>query len=181
MKPGELFTIILKVIGIFLIKDVLISIPPVLYNVLSFVNNDREMVVFSLITSILTFGIYLGIVYLLLFQTRYLIRKLNLAGHLKDEPFMFNLHRSAVLTIAIIVSGIVILAFALPNLVQEIYSWTVFLDLKKEAYGEMEFNYSRMIISAAEIFIGLLFLGNQKLIVNFIESNRRKSVVEVKE
>ena len=37
------------------------------------------------------------------------------------------------------------------------------------------FDFSSIIVAIAEVMTGLLFLGNQKLIVNYIELKSRKS------
>lgn len=175
MKASDLFLIILKVFGIYLIKDVLISIPPVLYSMLQMSDLSMGMAITNLILSIFVLGIYTGICYLLLFQGKWIISKLQLTSGLTDEPLAMNPHRSAVLTIAIIISGIVILVFSVPQLVRSIYDWAVYMDLRKAMLDSGDYNYEKMIVSFCEVALGLLFLGNQRLIVNFIESRRRQA------
>jgi hypothetical protein len=175
MKAKDLFTIILKVFGIYLIKDVLVSIPPVLDIFYKFFQFSADVAVFSLFVSLLTFALYFGIVYILILKTNWLISKLQLTSNLSDEPLVINLHRSSVYTIAIIVSGIVILAFAIPQLVREFYAWYKYIDSRKGIFGAEYFDHSGLLKTMAEVIIGLLFLGNQKTLVNFIESRRRES------
>jgi hypothetical protein len=175
MKAKDLFLIILKVFGIYLIKDVLISIPPVLYTIVRVFDVSVDMSFFELILALLTLGIYTGICYLLLFQGKWIISKLQLTSGLSDEPLTMNPHRSVVLTTAIIISGIVILVFSVPQLVRTIYLWSQYMDLRRSTLSSDDFNYGSMIVSFCEVVIGLLFLGNQRLIVNFIESGRRKA------
>jgi flagellar biosynthesis protein FlhB len=178
MKATDLFLIILKIFGIYLIKDVLISIPPVLYTIVRATDVSLEFSYFELVLSLLTLGIYTGICYLLLFQGKWIISKLNLTSGLTDEPLTMNLHRSSVYTIAIIVSGIVILVFAVPQLVRTIYQWAQYMDLSRSTMNDDYYNYEKMVLSFVEVLIGLLFLGNQRLIVNFIESRRREATGE---
>src|SRR5688572_20724746 len=121
MKAKDLFTIILKVFGIYLIKDVATAIPPVLAEVFQTFQFSRDVAFFTLIFSFLVLGLHLAIVYLLLFKTSFIISKLNLASDLSDEPIKLNMHRSSIYTIAIIISGLVILAFAIPKLVKQLY------------------------------------------------------------
>lgn len=173
MKATDLFLIILKIFGIYLIKDVLISIPPVLNTIVMMTKASVDVGFFQLILSLLTLSIYTGICYLLLFQGKWIISKLNLTSGLTDEPLTMNLHRSSVYTIAIIVSGIVILVFAVPQLVRTIYQWAQYMDLRRSTLNDEYFSYEKMVVSFVEVIIGLLFLGNQRLIVNFIESRRR--------
>lgn len=173
MKATDLFLIILKIFGIYLLKDVLISIAPVLYSILSLSNQSLEMGIVNLILAFLTLGIYIGICYLLLFQGKWIISKLQLTADLTDEPLTVNPHRSTVYTIAIIISGIVILVFAVPQLVRALYQWAQYMDLRRSTLNDDYFSYENMVVSFVEVIIGLLFLGNQRLIVNFIESRRK--------
>jgi hypothetical protein len=175
MKAKDLFTIILKVFGIYLIKDVLLSIPPILSNLHQMFGLSTDVAFFSLFVSLLVFGLHFGIVYLLLFKTAWLVTKLQLTSNLSEEPLVVNLHRSSVYTIAIIVSGILILTFAIPQLVRHLYAWYQYVDSRKSMFGAEYFDYSRLFTSLSEVVIGLLFLGNQRTIVNFMESRRKQS------
>ncbi len=95
MKAKDLFTIILKVFGIYLIKDVLLSIPSVLDNFFRILAMSPDVGFFSLIFSLLVLGLHLAIVYLLLFKTSFIISKLNLTSDLSEEPMVLNMHRSS--------------------------------------------------------------------------------------
>lgn len=178
MIAKDLFIIILKVFGIYLIKDVLISIPPVLNSFLQMFEVSGAMAFFSLIVSLLFLGLHVVIVYLLLFKTSFLVSKLNLTSELSEKPLVVNLHRSSVYTIAIIITGLLVLTFSIPNLIEQFYLLYEFNDSRKRLFAPSPFDYSRMIIAIAEVIIGLLFLGNQRTLVNYIESKRRKATEE---
>jgi hypothetical protein len=175
MRAKDLFIIILKIFGIYLIKDVLVSIPPVLDEVLQIFSFSKEVALFSLFISLLRMGIYLFIVYMLLFKTGFLISKLNLTSELNEEPLVVNLHRSSIYTIAIIVTGLLVLTFSIPILVEQFYLLYEFNDSRKRLFAASPYNYSKLVIAIAEVIIGLLFLGNQRTLVNYIESKRRKA------
>lgn len=175
MKASDLFLIILKVFGIYLIKDIIIAIPTLLYNFTLLSDGSFGVTLFTLIFSLLSLGAYTGICYLLLFKGSWIVSKLKLTNELSEEPLAVNLHRSSVYTIAIIVAGIVILAFSVPQLVRNIYLWAQFMDQRHSYLGSDYFDYEKLIIPFTEVVVGLLFLGNQRLIVNFIESRRRQA------
>lgn len=179
MKAKDLFTIILKIFGIYLIKDILLSIPDVLVNLYRLTIIAEDFALTSLAFSLLAFGLYIVIVYVLLFRTEWLISRLQLTSALSEEPLLVNLHRSSVYTIAIIVAGIVILTFSVPELVQRVYTWYRYIDASRWQVGLDYFDYAPIITSIAEVIIGLLFLGNQRTIVNFIESRRRQSKTQL--
>ena len=175
MTAKDLFTIILKIFGIYLIKDVIISIPPVLKFFFDAFQWSLDVAIFSLLISLISLGFYVLIVYFLLFKTELLISKLNLTSDLSQDTLSFNMHRSTIYTIAVIISGLVILTFAIPNLVRHVYNWYQYINRDKSMFNTELFDFSSIIVAIAEVMTGLLFLGNQKLIVNYIELKSRKS------
>lgn len=175
MTAKNLFMIILKIFGVYLIKDIIIAVPVVLGYFIRGIVSTYEEILFGFILSVLSLSFYVGIVYMLLFKTNYIISKLKLTADLSEEPMPLKVHRSTVYTIAIIISGIIILVFALPNLVREIYYWFEYIDAQKSIFSQASFDFTKMISAFAEVMVGLLFLGNQRLIVNFIELKSRKA------
>lgn len=175
MTAKDLFTIILKIFGIYLIKDVIVALPPVLKFFLEIFQFDFDVAVFSLVVSLISLAINVIIVYFLLFKTDLIISKLNLTSDLSHNPLTLSVHRSVIYKIAIIVSGIIILVFAIPNLFRCIYFWYEHVDSKKHMYNSQSFEFAPLIVAIAEVIIGLLFLGNQRLIVNYIELRSRGS------
>ena len=175
MKARDLFTIILKIFGIYLIKDILTAIPPVLKNFYQFLEVDPDIALFSLIFSFVALALHSAIVYLLLFKTNFLISKLNLTTGLSELPLTINLHRSQIYTIAVLISGILILVFSIPVLVKDLYWWYEYISSRDTMFGAQSYDYSRLLISITEVIIGLLFLGNQRYLVNYIEYKKRKA------
>ena len=175
MKARDLFTIVLKIFGIYLIKDILLAIPPVLNNFYRFLKVDPDVALFSLIFSFVALALHFTIVYLLLFKTNFLISKLNLTMGLSDQPLIINLHRSQIYTIAILITGLLILVFSIPVLIKHLYTWYEYVSSKERMFGVKFYDYSGLLISITEVIIGLLFLGNQQSLVNYIEYRKRKA------
>ena len=175
MKARDLFTIILKIFGIYLIKDILTAIPPVLNNFYQFLEVDPDVALFSLIFSFVALALHFTIVYLLLFKTNFLISKLNLTNDLSEQPLIITLHRSQIYTIAIIITGILILVFSIPVLVKHLYWLYEYASSRERTFGSRSYDYSGLLISITEVIIGLLFLGNQRYLVNYIEYKKRKA------
>ena len=175
MKARDLFTIILKIFGIYLIKDILTAIPPVLKNFYQFLEVDPDVALFSLIFSFVSLALHFTIVYLLLFKTSFLISMLNLTASLSEQPLIINLHRSQVYTIAILITGLLILVFSVPVLIKDLYWWYEYISSRNTMFGTQSYDYSRLLISITEVIIGLLFLGNQRSLVNYIEYKKRKA------
>lgn len=175
MKARDLFTIILKIFGIYLIKDILTAIPPVFKNFYQFLEIDPDVALFSLIFSFVALGLHFTIVYLLLFKTSFLISKLNLTAGLSEQPLIINLHRSQIYTIAIIIIGLLILVFSVPVLVKHFYWWYEYISSRDTMFGTQSYDYSGLLVSITEVIIGLLFLGNQRSLINYIEYKKRKA------
>jgi hypothetical protein len=173
MTARDLFIIILKVFGIFLIKDLVISIVTtlsVLPQAFSAISDFGSVYGFLLLLSV---GVYAALVYLLLFRAPMLVSKLGLAEDLTEGPLHFKLHRSAVLNIAFIVTGLVILVLAVPELVRQLLQWYSFNKLRGGLEGGGDYNYGSLLVPVVQVVLGLLFLGNARALVNFIEGRRR--------
>ena len=175
MKAKDLFTIILKIFGIYLIKDILIAIPPVLKNFYQYLEVDPDVALFSLIFSFVALALHFTTVYLLLFKTNFLIAKLNLTAGLSEQLLTINLHKSQIYTIAILITGLLILVFSIPALVRDLYWWYEYISSRDTMFGTQTYDYSGLLISIAEVIIGLLFLGNQRSLINYIEYKKRKA------
>ncbi len=85
-----------------------------------------------------------------------------------------NMHRSTVYTIAIIATGLFILVFA-PDLIKHLYNWYNFIDSTRGLFNDRSYDFSGLLIAVTEVIIGLLFLGNQRSLVNYIEVRRREA------
>jgi len=175
MKARDLFTVILKIFGIYLIKDILIAIPPVLKSFHEFLKVDPNVALFSLIYSFVVLALHFTIVYFLLFKTSFLISKLNLTAGLSELSLNINLHRSQIYTIAIIITGLLILVFSIPTLIRHLYWWYEYITSRDTMFGTQSYDYGGLLITITEVITGLLFLGNQRSLVNYIEYKKRKA------
>ena len=98
MTVRALFLIILKVIGLFFLKDFFVAIPQFL-SLISMSVNFGSNGVSPLIAAILSIMAYGYIGYLLLFKTASIIDKLNLDKGFEVDAIRLNIHRSTVLAI----------------------------------------------------------------------------------
>lgn len=174
MKPRELFLVILKVIGIYLIKDILFSIPGVADVIIRFSYNSSDFVISTMILALLSFAYQASIVYILLFKTGVIVDKLKLTAGFGDETFSFTMHRSSVYSIAVIVSGILVLVFSLTKLIKQVYYWLEYIQEKNQFYAGPPFEYVNLLTAITEVIIGIILLSKSQSIVNFIELKRRE-------
>jgi hypothetical protein len=172
MTPRTLFTIVLKVLGIFFIRDILGLLPQLLSYISFWMRPDPSEDAFINVCLILfLILINLFICYYLIFKTDALIDKLKLNESFNQESIPLNIHRSTVLSISIIILGGWILIQQVPNFIRLIF---VYFEERRLLRGEINPATGQLIVSGAQIVIGLILVGNQKMIVDFIEVRRKK-------
>ncbi|MEO6219080.1 MAG: hypothetical protein ABIO81_01535 [Ginsengibacter sp.] len=171
MTPRSLFNIILKVIGIFFIRNILISasnIVPAIAEVSS--EEFKDFGILNLVILLLEFFVYLVLTYILLFRTNGVIDKLKLDHGFKQDTFTLNIDRSIVLRVTIMVLGGLIIVESIPALIQEII---YFIEMKKSGVPNAK-NYA-VILQVVKLFIGIFLVVFQRSIVSIIEHKQRRN------
>jgi hypothetical protein len=102
---------------------------------------------------------------------------LQLTKGFDKEMFELNIHRSTVLSVAVIVIGAIILVDALPNLCKEVYSYIGQQNYMKD-FGQNPVA-GWMIFYFVKALLGFFMLTGNRHIVNFIELKRRKNNLTV--
>jgi hypothetical protein len=171
MTPRSLFNIIIKTIGIFFIRDLLGLIPQFLSGFLYFSGSENNTTaIWILCASAVQIAIYGWMLFILLFKTDWLIERLALDKGFAEERLDINLHRSTVLYLVFVLTGILVIINALPGFCRNVF---IYFEQKKLSYDQHP-DLSYLILYLVEIIIGLLLLGNAKALVNLIELKRRK-------
>ena len=170
MSPRSLFSIILKVVGIFFIKNILISVANIIPALSQIKKDDfRDYTILSLVILVLEGVVYLLLTYLLLFKTNWVIDKLKLNQGFQEDTFNFNIHRSNILRIAIIILGSLIIIDAIPSIVQQLL---YFIEMRKDKLANANINFA--IFPTVKLFIGIFLIVYQRTLVNFIEYKQRR-------
>jgi hypothetical protein len=171
MSPKSLLNIILKIIGLFVIKDVLVLLPQLLSSIFYLSKPGvADDAAWGLGMTILILFIYGLFSYYLVFKSGLIIEKLKLEKGFDEDTIAFNIHRSTILSIAIIVIGGLIIADEIPNLCRQLF---MYFQEKRMTYGQTDPTLSFTVLSVAKIIIGFLLISYQKLIVNYIELKRK--------
>lgn len=178
MTPRSLFNVILKIFGLFFLKEIINTVPQLISYIL-FLMQAEEVKggIVSLIFTALIVAFYCYIFYLLIFKTNNIIDKLKIDQGFNQQEFSFNLSTSKVLTIALFVIAGVIFANEIPNLCRQFY--TDFQE-KRMTNGITKQDFSYSIISAVKIVIGFLLIGERKRIIGFIEKRGMKNYSDEK-
>lgn len=166
MKIKDLFIIILKVIGLFFVKNFLDSVVA-FFSIIVFPNNFNPLSGYfeSLFLMLLISGVYFLIVYVLLFKTDWVIEKLRLDKGFSQEEININIHRSVILRIGLIVLGGTIILNEVPAMLKLIISK---LDINAPSHNPS------IAFSLCKLIIGFILIYYQQTIVNFIELKRKK-------
>jgi hypothetical protein len=191
MTPRTLWTIILKIFGIYLVLQLYYPLTQLISLVLEVINHQLSNKIPAFGTGItlqyddniqafgfafFSISIYLFMIIAFLFRTGWLIHALKLDSSIKEEKLELNIHRSTVLTIAILLSGILLLVDSLPQLSKELYGYYQYQ--KMSELGRFA-DYSRtsyIIVELVKLFISIFMIGANRPIVNFIERKRKRSM-----
>src|SRR5438105_4470880 len=115
MTPRSLFNIILKVLGLFFIKDILATIPQIVSYSILLTETKVSEVIWLLVGAVLTVAFSGILSYYLIFRSGLIIDKLSLDKDFDQAAIPLTIHRSIILSIAIIIVGGLVLADEIPN------------------------------------------------------------------
>ena len=177
MSPRSLFNIILKVLGLFFLREIINAFPSLVFSFLFLTGEEGNLYdgIVHFVMSAIIVGFYIGIVHILFFKTNYLLDRFKLAEGFEEDKFSFNISSSSVLTIALIVIGGLLLAVEIPNLCSLLYS-----NFQEEQLtsGTIKPDFSDAIVSGVKIAIELLIIGERKWIVGLIDPPKKENEVE---
>ena len=102
-------------------------------------------------------------------DTDAVIDKFELVKGIEEESLSFTVHRSTVLSIVILLVGVIMIVTVLPYFLQATYSYVI-----EKRYSTETPNPTRLILYASELLLAILMIAYKRLLVNFIELQRRK-------
>jgi NADH:ubiquinone oxidoreductase subunit 5 (subunit L)/multisubunit Na+/H+ antiporter MnhA subunit len=172
MTPRSLFNIIIKIFGLFFLKETINTIIQFGTSLIFFVKgNATEELVWGVIITSFVVAIYTFIFFKLVFNTNYVIDKLKLDQGFNQAEFSFNISTPKILMIALFVVAGVILVNEIPNLCSNLFSDFQEIRLSR-VMTKINFSYS--ILSVVKIVLALLLIGERNRIINFVEKRRSK-------
>jgi NADH:ubiquinone oxidoreductase subunit 5 (subunit L)/multisubunit Na+/H+ antiporter MnhA subunit len=172
MSPRSLFNIILKVMGIYFVKEVLLLLPSLISG-FGFLNQGwRTEAWFIIFSVIITLAIYSLVIFYFVLDTDAVIDKLELTKGIEEENLSITVHRSTVLSIVIILVGIVMIITALPYFMQNLPNY--FIE-RRFSYGTAP-SPTRLVLYASELVLAILIIVYKRVLVNFIELKRRNTI-----
>jgi|SRR5450432_540332 hypothetical protein len=165
MTPRNLFNIVLKILGLFFIRDLFMSLPQLLSVILYFKTGQTEEALWTLISSAIVIAVEIYICYYLIFRSEWIMDKLKLTDGFDQEAIPLNIHRSTVLSISVIVIGGLMLTDEIPNLCRRVFSY---FQQRRLNYSEYSKETPYIVLSIVKIILALLILSENRRIVSLI-------------
>jgi hypothetical protein len=176
MTPRSLFNIILKILGIFFIRDILYQIPQIFVFIQAITRPDSmPAAIWNLVTVILVLIVEIITCYSLVFKTEWIIGVLKLEKGFDQETIPLNMHRSTILRISIIVIGGLLIVNEVPTFFTQLF---IYVQEKRAGLAPFNPEIKYTLIAGFKILVGALLIAEQRLLVNLIERQQKKKPVE---
>jgi hypothetical protein len=180
MAPRTLWNIILKIFGIYIFIQILYSLPQVFAELVFFKRQfDSQSSLQTICLMLFTLSVFLFMLIAFIFKTDWLIDKLGLLKSFDEEKIELNIHRSTVLKIVIIFSGIMLFVEGLPTLLKE--AFTYLQDINTQNDFRQSPGSGWIVYQLAKVSISLFMMSGSRVIVNFIERKRKDKAKVVEE
>jgi len=176
MSLRTFWTIVLKIFGLYILVQILYFVPTFFSEIVVLFSaggqyGGRGEAWIALSALLLTFSVFLFMLIAFLFRPDRLIDVLSLERLFHEDEIEFKMHRSSILYIAVIVTGLVMFIDSLPLFLKELYGYYKQIN---ELRGFKDYPGATWIIfSLVKVFISFFMITSPRLIVNFIERKRR--------
>jgi hypothetical protein len=166
MSVRAFWNILLKIIGIVLVIEGGHIILGLIATCSFFIDNMHETaeIIWWIASVSLSVIFYFFILWLFVFKTSWLIDKLRLEKGFEEESIVFKNDFSAIVTVAVIVIGGIMLIDALPELCKRVF---VYYQEKSIHFKESP-TTAWIIVYVIKAIIGYLLMTNSKQITGFI-------------
>ncbi len=176
MTPRTFFELLIKIMGIYLVLSSLSVVPQLFSNLLMLYNpigdNNTGVILMAISIMGLLFGMFYLTIQYCFFKTDWIIDKLALDKKFTEEKFDINIHRSTVLSIAVVVFGGLLFVEALPSFCIQVYSY-IGQNQSYARFGENPIT-GWMIFHGVKVFMSVWLMTNSRMAVNLIELQRKK-------
>jgi hypothetical protein len=172
MAPRSLFNLILKIIGLFFIRDILEALSHTLSTLIYFPQyaSVREAL-FNVATTLPPLILYVLLAWLFIFKSDRIIDVLRLDRNSSGAPVTVNAERSSLLSAGVVIAGV----WVLVNEIPEFFRHAMYYYQERKMYVRMTRpDVSYIVMSFIKILIGLLLVVFNKPVVNAIEWGGRR-------
>ena len=167
MAPRSLFNLILKIIGLFFIRDILEALSHTLSTLIYFpqYSSVREAIV-NVGTTLPPLILYALLAWLFIFKSDKIVDILRLEKDSSAAPVTVNAERSSLLSAGVVIAGV----WVLVNEIPEFFRHAMYYYQERKMYVRMTRpDVSYIVMSFIKILIGLVLVIFNKPVVNVIE------------
>jgi len=179
MTPRSLFIIIIKIIGLYFLIDIIRVVPQFLSTITYLFRGDVTSGLIGIVCCILLIAIYLFLVKYILFKADKIVEKLGLDKNFDEEKFEFNIHRSSVIKISVmLIGGMLLVDYTVPFILN-LYSYIQEknqsnINSMLDAFaGGARVSQANLVHGFVMILIGYFLVTNSRMITNWIEKKRK--------
>ena len=176
MSPRSFWSIVIKLFGVYILSESIIILPQLLTSILLFSAHgldNSDGIIFNIGALAITIITYMLFLWCCIFKTDWAIDILKLDKGFPDERFELNMHRSAILKIAIIIIGGLIFIDSFPLLCRNIFAY--FKDDDRFITFKQNPNSGYVVLFFIKSVIGYFMLTCSRMIVNYLELKRKKA------
>ncbi len=167
MTPRSLFVIILKVIGIIMLKQAFTDGRDLVFHIMRYLSAAYEGY-----TNIVGFGVFviidLLLVYLLLFRPTLVIDRLKLHQGFYEEQFSLNMDKTMVMNIAMIICGLYLIIDNLPELFKYLVRYLNSESYLKPGYAGPNYEVHNMVFCGLKLMLAYVILTNNDYLARYI-------------
>lgn len=170
MTPKSLFIILVRIMGLFLLIDILRVIPETIKTFGLLITADFSIAMISILFSLGILWIYYIVVKYALFKSEKLVEKFSLDKNFTEEKFDLTIQHSSIIKLAVIfIGGNLIIQYFVP-MILELYEF-IQGQSQNLYYAETSTsNNMNLIQDVMMVLIGYFMLGNSKTITSYIET-----------
>lgn len=169
LRPRTLFQIVLKVLGIFFLRDAVYVLPRLLTLLAGLYSRQPEETFNgNAIYLVVESAIALVMPLLLLFKTDFVIDRLRLDAGLLEQTIPVNVHRSTVVSLAVLITGGLITINAAPELAGSTLDY-----ITSSSRGYEARTWTIIAYPALRFILGLLIIGYNQQLTLWLEQRRR--------
>lgn len=182
MTPRSFWTILIKLLGVYIILQSFTGIPNFLTSILFFTSRGidplSKFLYLEFIYYVIVITVYVIIFSVCIFKTDWIIDTLHLDEGYDDERFEFTIHRSTLLKIVIMAIGGYLIVESVPMFCQQLLAYY------KQRSFVSDSKFSKLplsqyvVVYLIKIVIGYFMLSRNRAIVNFIEWKRKDTALE---
>lgn len=162
MSPRSLFIIVLRVLGIFSLKVLVLSILEFILNGFQyFTNSYFSFGLGMIILELVIVGLYFLVSYVLIFRAATLVDRFDLSRDIPN-PLGFSINTRDILRIALVITAATLIISELPVLISN----GIKMLKQDQLLFNQPVNWSSVVIPGVKVVIGLLLIGERKRLLD---------------